>query len=486
MIRLKLSEIAAALGCPLPAAKADAGGGKTKGKPAKEVAVESIVTDSRKVDFGALFAALPGSQVDGHDFAPVAVQLGAVALLVERELELPGERPGERHVPQLVVDDVLHALGTLAALLRERLDPWVIGITGSNGKTTVKEMVASILRPEGPVLATRGNYNNELGVPLNLFELEPRHRYAVLELGASKPGDIVYLAGMVKPDVAVVTNIGPAHLGGFGSLEGVARAKGEIYAALPGDGCAVINADEPWTELWAELNRARRVITFGTGAAEPGSMSGPSVRLEGSEEAPRVVTPAGAFDYRPALPGRHNLLNALAATAVALALNPDMELDSIRRGLEAVKPVPGRLNVIETGHGWTVIDDTYNANPASLYSALRVLAEMQGTAWLVLGDMKELGHDSPKMHREVGDNARAMGVSRLFATGEMSVFTVDAFGEGAEHFASREALAEAVRRSLRPGINCLVKGSRSMGMEAVVAAITRPERNGPDPEGEAG
>jgi UDP-N-acetylmuramoyl-tripeptide--D-alanyl-D-alanine ligase len=450
----------------------------------KEVAVESIVTDSRKVDFGALFAALPGSQVDGHDFAPAAVKLGAVALLVERRLELPDEL----HVPQLVVDDVLLALGTLAALLRERLDPRVVGITGSNGKTTVKEMVASILRPEGPVLATRGNYNNELGVPLSLYELEPRHRYAVLELGASKPGDIAYLAGIVKPDVAVVTNIGPAHLGGFGSLEGVARAKGEIYAALPQDGGAVINADEPWTGLWGELNRARRVITFGTRA-------GCDVRLEGSEEAPRVVTPAGAFDYRPALPGRHNLLNALAATAVALALNPDLNpdlgLDAIRRGLEAVKPVPGRLNVIETEQGWTVIDDTYNANPASLYSALQVLAGMQGTAWLVLGDMKELGGASPKMHREVGDNARAMGVSRLFATGEMSVYTVDAFGEGAEHFDSREALAEAVRRSLRPGINCLVKGSRSMGMEAVVEAITRqdgasPDRANPGDAGEAG
>ena len=472
MIRLKLSEIAAALGCPPPAPAAN-------GRAGKELAVESIVTDSRKVDFGALFAALPGSQVDGHDFAPAAVKLGAVALLVERRLELPGELD----VPQLVVDDVLRALGTLATLLRERLDPRVVGITGSNGKTTVKEMVASILRPQGPVLATRGNYNNELGVPLSLFELEPRHRYAVLELGASKAGDIAYLAGIVKPDVAVITNIGPAHLGGFGSLEGVARAKGEIYAALAEDGCAVINADEPWTGLWAGLNRARRVITFGT-------RGGSDVRLEGSEEAPRVLTPAGAFDYRPALPGRHNLLNALAATAVALALDPDQGpgrgLDSIRRGLEAVKPVPGRLNFIETEEGWTVIDDTYNANPASLYSALQVLSDMQGTPWLVLGDMKELGSDSHKMHSEVGDAAKAMGVARLFATGEMARYTVDAFGEGAEHFESREALAEAVRHSLRPGINCLVKGSRSMGMEAVVEAITRKSGAGDEIAREAG
>jgi UDP-N-acetylmuramoyl-tripeptide--D-alanyl-D-alanine ligase len=456
VIRIPLSELAAALGCPVTHPGA--------GHNGKEVAVESIVTDSRKVDFGALFAALPGSQVDGHDFAPAAVRLGAVALLVQRQLDLAGERPEIRPVPQLVVPDVLQALGKLATLLRERLDPVVVGITGSNGKTTVKEMVASILRPAGEVLATQGNYNNELGVPLSLFGLEPRHRFAVLEMGASRAGDIAYLAAIARPDVALVTNVGPAHLGGFGSLEGVARAKGEIYAALPPDGCAVINADEPWTGLWRELNRARRIITFGAGA-------GSIVRLEGDEQRPRIVTPQGAFDLRLALAGRHNLLNAAAATAVALAL--DVGLPAIRSGLEAVQPVPGRLNVIESEAGWTVIDDTYNANPASLYSALQVLSGLQGTAWLVLGDMKELGGDSPKMHREVGEAARDMGVSRLFATGAMSAYTVDAFGEGAEHFATREALAEAVRRSLRPGVNCLVKGSRSMGMEAVVEAITR-------------
>jgi len=449
MTPLRLSEIAAALGVtPL------------QPEGGRDVTVDAIVTDSRKVDFGALFAALPGSQVDGHDFARAAVKLGAVALLVQRPLDLPGDKP----VPQLVVDDVLRALGRLAALLRERLDPVVVGITGSNGKTTVKEMVTCILKRQGPVLATRGNYNNELGVPLSLFELEPKHRYAVLELGASKPGDIRYLAKIVQPDVALVTNIGPAHLGGFGSIEGVARTKGELYELLPAGGSAIINADEPWAELWRGLNRAETVITFGTGSEA-------DVRLEGREERPCIVTPAGAFDFQPALPGRHNLLNALAATAVALALG--VGLDDIRAGLEAVLPVPGRLNFIESERGWTVIDDTYNANPASLYSALQVLAGMQGTAWLVLGDMKELGSESPKMHREVGDAAKAMGVARLFATGEMSAHTVDAFGDGGQHFASRGELAEAVRRSLRPGINCLVKGSRSMGMEAVVEAITR-------------
>jgi UDP-N-acetylmuramoyl-tripeptide--D-alanyl-D-alanine ligase len=441
MIRLPLSELAGALGCPVPN---------------REVTVDAIATDSRRVDFGTLFAALPGSQVDGHDFASAAVKLGAVALLVNRRLDLD--------VPQLVVADVLRALGQLAALLRQRLDPLVVGITGSNGKTTVKEMVASILRPAGPVLATQGNYNNELGLPLSLFALEPKHQYAVLELGASKAGDIAYLAGIAEPDVGLITNIGPAHLGGFGSEAGVARAKGEIYATLPPDGCAIINADEPWTDDWLRLNCADRVLTFGSEADS-------DVRVAGNDEQPRLETADGGFDLHLALPGVHNRFNAAAATAVALALGIDLE--AIRLGLEAVQPVPGRLNFIETAAGWTVIDDTYNANPASLYSALQVLSGMQGTPWLVLGDMKELGTDSPKMHREVGEAARAMGVKRLFATGEMSTHAVDVFGMGAEHFASREELAAAVRRRLRPGINCLVKGSRSMGMEAVVAAIIR-------------
>lgn len=446
MIRLQLSELAAALGCPAPD---------------HDVGVEAIVTDSRKVDYGSLFAALPGSQVDGHDFAGAAVRLGAVALLVNRRLDL--------EVPQLVVDDVLVALGSLAALLRQRLDPVVVGITGSNGKTTVKEMVASILRAEGRVLATQGNYNNELGLPLSIFRLEPSHRFAVLELGASKPGDIAYLAGIAQPDVGLVTNIGPAHLGGFGSVEKVALAKGELYAALPAEGWAIINADEPWVDLWQRNNRAKRVLTFG-------SKADCDVRLAGDPEQPRIVTPEGSFTPELSLPGRHNLFNAASAAAVALSLG--IGLDRIRAGLAAVRAAPGRLNFIEAEAGWTVIDDTYNANPASLYWALQVLSGMQGTTWLVLGDMKELGMDSPKMHREVGDSARAMGVNRLFATGPMSEYTVDAFGSGAEHFETREELTAAVLRSLRPGITCLVKGSRSMGMEAVVAAITKPPDNG--------
>ena len=291
MIRLQLSELAAALGCPAPD---------------HDVGVEAIVTDSRKVDYGSLFAALPGSQVDGHDFADAAVRLGAVALLVSRRLDL--------EVPQLVVDNVLEALGSLASLLRRRLDPVVVGITGSNGKTTVKEMVASILRLEGPVLATEGNYNNELGLPLTLFRLQPKHRFAVLEMGASKLHDIAYLAGIGRPDVGLVNNIAPAHLEGFGSIEGVARTKGEMFGALPANGCAVMNADEPWGELWREQNAAEKVLTFGAAADA-------DVRVEATADGCRLITTAGACDVVLPLPGSHNHMNAAAATAVALVLD---------------------------------------------------------------------------------------------------------------------------------------------------------------------
>jgi UDP-N-acetylmuramoyl-tripeptide--D-alanyl-D-alanine ligase len=439
MITLRFNEIAAALG--LPAAD-------------QNPAIESVVADSRKVDYGSLFAALPGSQVDGHEFARTAVELGAVALLVRKPQDLP--------VPQLVVRDTLVALGQIAKMVRTRLHPVVVGITGSNGKTTVKEMLASILRQQDEVLATQGNFNNELGVPLTLFRLRPEHRFAVLELGASKAGDIAYLSAIAQPDVGVVTNVGPAHLEGFGSEEGVAAAKGEIFASLPATGFAILNGDQPWCEMWRRMNSAGGVLLFGSGRAH-------DVRFEQLESGTRMLTPAGGFDVRLTLPGTHNLMNAAAATAAAFAL--DVPLEKIRLGLEAVEPVPGRLNLIRTDEGWTVIDDTYNANPASLYSALQVLAGMQGTPWLVLGDMKELGGDSRKLHAEVGDAAKALGVKRIFAIGEMAANTVDSFGQGARHYADHAELIAALQSELRPGINCLVKGSRSMGMESVVQAV---------------
>jgi len=414
-----------------------------------------ISTDSRAVRPGMLFAALRGDRVDGHDFVPQALAAGAAALLVDR--------PVEAEVPQLRVPDVLRALGSLAAAWRAEIDPVVVAITGSNGKTTTKEMVAAILRQASSVLATEGNYNNELGLPLTLFGLEPRHRFAVLEMGASKAGDIRYLAGIAEPDVGVVTNAGPAHLQGFGDEEGVARAKGELFGSLPAEGFAVINADEEWFGLWRELAGNARTLTFGLAATA-------DVRASIDAGRTRLITPRGAFDLQLHLPGEHNVMNALAATAAALAL--EIPLDQIQSGLQATRAVPGRLNLIHTDQGWTVIDDTYNANPASLYAALQVLTGEDGEAWLVLGDMKELGPASRKLHAEMGAAAAALGVRRLFAIGQASGATVDAFGQGGRHFDTYGELVSALRRELHPGVVCLVKGSRSMAMEQVVAFLT--------------
>ncbi len=442
MIDLKLSAIADILGCEIMGD----GEGCTIG---------SIVSDSRKVQYGTLFAALQGSQVDGHDFAAAALELGATALLVERPLTL--------EMPQLVVPSVLKALGQIAAHIRREINPIVVGITGSNGKTTAKEMIANILRTNSSVLSTQGNFNNELGLPLSLFGLEPKHRHAVLELGAAQAGDVAYLSAIASPDVALITNVGPAHLQGFGNEEGVARAKGEIFAALPARGWAIMNGDEPWISIWREISNADNELTFGCASEY-------DVFMEISADRGTCHTPAGSFEVRLTLPGRHNLINAAGATAVAISLG--YQADDIAQALARVTPVPGRLSLQRTYAGWAVIDDTYNANPASLYSALQVLSKMQGKAWLVLGDMKELGENSRKMHVEVGDAARGMGVQRVFATGEMCAFTVDAFGSGAAHYPDRESLLEDLLQALKPGINCLVKGSRSMGMEWVAKAIS--------------
>lgn len=441
MIQMGLSTATDLLGCP----------------PVQtDLAFTGITTDSRQVVPGMLFAALPGETFDGHDYISQATERGAVAVLVERKVE--------SEVPTLRVDDVLAALGSLAAYWHRQCPAKVVAITGSNGKTTVKEMIASILRRCGAVLATDGNYNNELGLPLTLFRLKPSDDYAVLEMGASNPGDIAYLADIAKPDVAVITNIGPAHLQGFVNEEGVARAKGELYASLPENGTAVMNAAEPWLDLWQGINTADNICFFSFSDDSDVSIS------RGADNEVSIHTPAGEFLLKLPLPGEHNLSNAMAATAACLAL--EIPITDIKAGLEAVEPVPGRLSLVNANSGWTVIDDTYNANPASLYAALQVLANQNGEPWLVLGDMKELGNDSRKMHAELGDAARSLGVKRLFALGDASTATVDAFGDMAVHFDSREGLIKALRAQLKPGVACLVKGSRSMGMEHVVRAIS--------------
>jgi UDP-N-acetylmuramoyl-tripeptide--D-alanyl-D-alanine ligase len=339
-------------------------------------------------------------------------------------------------------------------------------VTGSNGKTTVKEMLAAILRRCGNTLVTRGNFNNDIGVPHTLFRLAPEHDYAVLELGANHLGEIAYLTGLVQPAVAVINNAGPAHLEGFGSLDGVARGKGELFDnAGPATTC-VINADDAYAGLWRTLAAARTVMSFGL--EQPADVS---ARWQGDMQASelRLSTPQGATDARIALPGRHNVMNALAATAAALAVG--IELDAIAAGLADVQPVQGRWQAQPGFAGARIIDDTYNANPASLEAGLALLSNVPGEAWLVLGDMGELGETGRQLHSDMGTAARRAGVRRLFALGGLAALAAESFGEGASVFADLAALNDCLRADLNAQVTVLVKGSRAMHMERVVEAL---------------
>jgi len=420
-----------------------------------DVEVRGMSHDSRRVSAGDLFVALPGERSDGHEFAEQAMAQGAAAVLGSRVLA------GE--FPQVTVTDPQQAMGQIAAGWRARLKSLkVLGITGSNGKTTVKEMSAAVLAVAGPTAATPGNFNNEIGVPLTLAGLNETHRFAAIEMGEASPGDIRYLAEMAAPQVGVITNAGPAHLATMGSVEGVAETTGELFTAMPAHGTAIINADDRFAEFWKELAGPRRVISFGIerqadvrGIPERGRL--------------RIVIGEQEVIFRPALPGRHNLLNALAAVAVSLAF--EVPLQPAIAALERMTGLPGRLQVRHHPDGWALVDDTYNANPASLYAGLQVLDELGGERWLVLGDMAELGPDTDKLHAEMGQAAADLGVRRLFGLGPISRNSCEAFGPGAEHFDSHQALLSSLSNEIHAGVNCLVKGSRSMAMEQTVAGL---------------
>ncbi|MFA7094902.1 MAG: UDP-N-acetylmuramoyl-tripeptide--D-alanyl-D-alanine ligase [Gammaproteobacteria bacterium] len=437
-------------------------GGELRGADAVFTAVS---TDTRTLTPGALFVALRGPNFDGHDFVEQARAAGAVAAMVSRAVPTA--------LPLLLVEDTRLALGRLAAAHRAARDLPLVAVTGSNGKTTVKEMVAAILAQRAPVLATQGNLNNDIGMPLTLLRLAPEHGFAVIEMGASHPGEVAYLTRIAQPTVALVTNAGPAHLEGFGSIEGVARAKAEIYAGLAADGVAVINADDAYAALWDELNRSRRRVHFGLCAEAEVRADPASIRFELQDErlctAFRLIALTGETDVRLSLAGRHNVRNALAAAAATIALG--MDLKEIRAGLEGMQPVQGRLQLRAGLNGVRVIDDTYNANPASFQAGIEVLAACPGTRCLVLGDMAELGEDSPQLHRRVGEQARSAGIERLYAVGEQSRAAVEAFGAGARHCAGQSELIAALRDELGPGAVVLVKGSRRMRMERVVEAL---------------
>lgn len=425
----------------------------------RDAAVRGVNTDTRSMKTGALFIALKGKQFDGHTFIAQAREKGASAALLEQTVA--------DSLPQVEVADARIALGQLAAHWRQRFDGPVIAITGSNGKTTVKEMIASILARSGPVLATQGNLNNEIGVPLTLLGLNADHRFAVIEMGANRPNEIGYLSHLACPQVALLTNAGPAHLEGFGDLQGVARAKGEIFQGVHPGGAAVLNCDDPHFTYWRDLAGALQVIDFGLARSAQVTAHNLIINTEGSHF--NLVTPVGKADIQLPLPGRHNVLNALAASAVAIALG--LELDQISTALAALSPVPGRLQLREGIGGVRLLDDTYNANPASLKAGLELLAQFPGERSLVLGDFAELGKEAAALHNEMGRQARAAGVDRLYTLGHLSVFAAEAFGKESLHFSQSRRLLTALQREQRPNVTVLVKGSRCMHMEQIVAAL---------------
>lgn len=449
---------------------------------------DGVSTDSRSVVRGELFVALQGERFDGTAFVAQARARGAVAAVVNVPVVDP--------LPQIVVGDTRLALGRLAAHWRNTYKDPLIAVTGSNGKTTVKEIVAIILRQKGPLLATHGNLNNDIGLPLTLLKLRPQHRYAVVEMGANHPGEIAYLTRIARPDIAIITNAGSAHLEGFGSLQGVAQAKGEIFQGLGRQGTAVINADDAFCPLWRELVGSGKTISFGLnrGADVHGEWTSQGGDLNSiARSLITLHTPVGEVQVSFALPGRHNVVNALAACAVALAAGASLQ--EIKQGLEAVQAVPGRSQY-RSGHGGSkIIDDTYNANPDSFEAALDMLrcvpdvpdhpveldhpvaATGSGTRILVMGDMAELGDEAETLHRGVGSQAKAAGIDTLFAIGKFSRAAVQAFGEGACHYESQQAMIEDLRALQQPGVTILVKGSRAAHMEQVVAALTRVTRN---------
>lgn len=425
-----------------------------------DVTFSSVSTDTRNCGQGDLFVALHGPNFDGHDYIENARQAGACAAMVDQPLK--------SRLPLLQVDDTRLGLGRLATSWRQRFDIPMAAVTGSNGKTTVKEMIAAIMQQQGDVLSTQGNLNNDIGVPLTLLRLQDQHQAAVIEMGANHAGEIAYLCSLARPDIAVITNAAAAHLEGFGSLDGVAHAKGEMFSNLPSQGIAVINADDKYAPLWQQLAGDRRQVFFGLD--QPADVHAQwQARDKGVHI--HISTPQGEFSADMAVMGRHNVMNALAATAVVQQLGADLE--TIKSGLQSFKTVAGRLQILTAANGMQIIDDTYNANPSSFKAAIDVLCQVEGNKWLVLGDMGELGADADQLHADCGRLAKQQGVQRLYAVGDLSRHAVSAFSEEAEWFPDKQSLSEKLISDWQGPGAILVKGSRAMKMEEIIHALQR-------------
>ncbi|MBD8644378.1 UDP-N-acetylmuramoyl-tripeptide--D-alanyl-D-alanine ligase [Stenotrophomonas sp. CFBP 13724] len=433
-----------------------------------DVAIDAISNDTRQMSPGSLYVALRGERFDGHDFGTDAQARGASALLVERLLPL--------NLPQVLVADSELALARIAAGMQRDRSTGVFAITGSNGKTSVKTLLLDILRQHAQVEhkvvhANPGNFNNEIGLPLAVIAAPEDADFAVYEMGAGKPGDIAYLTDIVRPRWSLVNNIAAAHLERMGSLQGVASTKGAIYAALPADGVAVINADDafaPWFEQHF-IGTPPRCGVLRFGLDHSADVSASAIRFDAAGSHFLLHTPAGKAEVTLPLPGRHNIGNALAATALALAAA--IPLPQIVAALAVTEPVPGRQIAHRLPNGAVLVDDSYNANPGSLAAAIDALASSGQDAWLVLGDMRELGPEAVALHAQAGQRARQGGIKRLYTLGPLSAAASAAFGDGGRHFETHDALARALQDDLRAGVRCLVKGSRGSAMDKIVKAL---------------
>ena len=422
-------------------------------------AFDCVGTDSRAVRPGQLFVALKGERFDGHDYAEQALAQGAAGVVLEKNTA--------NLAPAIVVEDSYLALGQLAAHWRAKFAIPVVAITGSNGKTTVKEMLSAILAVKAggmaSIHATVGNLNNHIGLPLTLLKLRDSHQFAVLEMGMNHLGEIAYLSDLAKPTLALINNAGTAHLGELGSRDKIAQAKGEIFAGLAANGVALINADEDYAAYWRALNAGKKILTF---AMDQAADVQASYQERAGDCMVNLRTPAGEVDFVLPVMGVHNVRNALAASAAAYALG--VSNADIATGLAGFSAVKGRLQNKMAIHGARLIDDTYNANPDSMKAAIDVLANQTGEKILVLGDMGELGADAARLHREVGQYAKTKGLKQLYCLGELSLEMVQGFGVGAGHFDDAAALAEAIKPKLSAQVTVLVKGSRFMKMERVI------------------
>ncbi|MGO8858075.1 MAG: UDP-N-acetylmuramoyl-tripeptide--D-alanyl-D-alanine ligase [Steroidobacteraceae bacterium] len=467
-----LGDAAHALGAEL--------GGRLIGEDLRYGAVSS---DSRTLGPGALFVGLRGPNFDGAEFVAAAAARGAVGALVDRAMPVA--------LPQIIVPDTLRALQRLAAIWRADFDIPIVAIGGSNGKTTTKEMTAAILSRMGTCMATQGNLNNHIGVPLTLMRLDPAQRSAVVEMGANRIGDVAELVKLARPTVGLITNAGAEHLEGFGDLDGVAQGEGEMVECLEPKATAIINADDPYAGYWRSVASARRVLTFGVHAAADGSAGrGPAVgrpavsrpadftaknsaqAIERGEFTTRftLVCPLGEREILLKAGGAHNIVNALAAAAAATAAGASLE--HVVAGLADFRAVAGRLQLKAGVRDSWIIDDSYNANPSSVRAGLEVLRALPGVTWLVLADMAELGEHTSDSHAHMGSYARDCGVKRLFAMGPQSSRAVETFGAGGEWLADTDALIRRLQAELAPGVTVLIKGSRVNRLERVVQALT--------------